>query len=80
MVSSLMQTLPVQYQQTFMNGIVGVSQEEERFAAQVMNLQIKQNADASAVFAQGQAELHRSGDNYECILGASPCIITWPSH
>lgn len=80
MVSSLLQTLPAQYQQTFMNGIVGVTPEEESFAAQVMNLQIKQNANASAVFAQGQADLHRSGENYECILGATPCVITWTSH
>jgi hypothetical protein len=68
MVPSLLQTLPAQYQQTFMNGIVGVTPEEERFAALAMNLQIKQNANASAVFAQGQEDLHRSGENYECIL------------
>jgi hypothetical protein len=79
MVSSLRQTLPAQYQQTFMNGVVGVTPEEERFAAEVMSLQIKQNADAGPIFARGQADLHRNGQNYECILGASPCFITWNS-
>ena len=75
MVGSLLQSLPPQSQQTFMNGVVGVSQDEERFAAQVMSLQIRQNADASAVFAQGQADLHRNGEIYGCILGPDCSVL-----
>lgn len=75
MVVSLLQMLPPQLQQTFMNGVVGVSQPEQQFAARVMSLRIKGNVDLSALNAVAQEQLRIQGLMYECNLGPDSCMV-----
>jgi len=73
MVLSLMQPLPPQLQQKFMNGMVGVSQEDEMFARQVMIMRIRQNRADSRAFAIGQIGREQQGSDYECALDPDSC-------
>ncbi len=75
MVLSLLQTVPPQQQQMFMDGVVEVNQMAEQFAASVYSQRIRQNGDLSWLNAQAQEQLRAQGWINICNLGPSPCIV-----
>lgn len=70
---SVLQRLPAQLHQPFVNGLFQASPEEERMAIQVLQQVVRENEQASRIFAEGQKERRRQGNMLLCALGANPC-------
>lgn len=70
-IASILQMLPAQYHQAFVNGLFQASPEEEQMAVQILRTVVRMNYENSIVAAGAQAEVHREGLVWTCVLGGN---------